>query len=230
MKMTDRAAFFAAVRKAFGALKQSQVDGFTVILDEWARRYPDADPRFVAYSLATTWHETDRTMQPIEEYGRGKGKVYGNGWWGRGFVQITWQANYEKAGKLLGVELVKDPRLALRKDIAAAILVQGMVDGWFTGKRLSHYFTGATSDPKGARRIINGMDRAELIAGHHAKFLGALAAAQRAEAPLPPPDDPGPPPNPPVDVKVNTPAPQPAPSGGLFSALGAALHRAFPKG
>src|ERR1044071_1113225 len=108
----NREAFFAAVRHApfDGRLSQLQVDGMNAILDAWEQRFSQSsssavgrpppgtgDRRWLAYMLATTFHETARTMQPIREFGRGRGTRYGTTYYGRGFVQLTWEANYRKA-------------------------------------------------------------------------------------------------------------------------------------
>jgi putative chitinase len=179
----DRQGFFAAVRETLfrGSMSQSQVDGCSVILQAWDDFEPTADPRFVAYSFATAFWETDRTMQPIAEIGRGAGKPYGRPdgqfgqvYFGRGFVQLTWLANYVNAAKYVGGDLVAHPDNALKPDIAAKILVWGMTKGWFTGRRLANYFDGTRSDWTDARRIINGVDRAALIAGFALHFLHAI--------------------------------------------------------
>lgn len=39
-----------------------------------------------------------------------------------------------------------------------------MIEGWFTGKKLSDYITLQKSDFKGARKIINGTDKDDEIA------------------------------------------------------------------
>ncbi|WP_165903918.1 hypothetical protein [Hymenobacter gummosus] len=41
-------------------------------------------------------------------------------------------------------------------------------------KKLSRYFTPLQADPVQARRTVNGLDRAERIAGYYAAFLHAL--------------------------------------------------------
>lgn len=197
----DRRRFYDAVRaKPFGgSLSADQVSGMSAILDEWDRRGLK-DFRWLAYMLATTIHETARTMQPIGEFGRGKGRKYGvkgkHGQvaYGRGYVQLTWDYNYERADKELGLNgaLTRNYELALRPDIAAQIMFEGMIDGWFTGKKLSTYFTDAKADWKNARRIINGVDKADLIAGYGRAFLDALKAAESEpeviQAVRPPPD------------------------------------------
>jgi putative chitinase len=190
----NRANFFAGVRKTLfvGGLTQSQVDGLNAILDAVQLAHVWAEPPMLAYPLATCFHETAKTMQPIEEYGHGRGHAYGvpTGPWhkiydGRGDVQLTWLKNYQLAttklrahGAIGGdVDLVKNPELALRPDVAAAILIYGMSDGWFTGKKLADYITPAHTDYVGARRIINGTDRAVMIAGYARDFEMAIRAA-----------------------------------------------------
>ncbi|WP_457659597.1 hypothetical protein [Sinorhizobium medicae] len=180
----DRAKFFAAVRSPLfaGKMAEKQVQGVDAILDEAERR---ATPlAHLAYMLATALHETARTMQPIAEYGKGAGRKYGVKGkygqvpYGRGYVQLTWDSNYERADKELGLggKLLRDFNLAMRQDIAAKIMFVGMTEGWFTGKKLADYI-GAKADYVGARRIINGTDKAKTIAGHAAVFEKALKAA-----------------------------------------------------
>ncbi|UYW25905.1 hypothetical protein OKC48_21940 [Methylorubrum extorquens] len=187
----NRAAFYAAVRASLfgGRLKASQVAGMDAIFDAAPSLLGTTS---LGYALATTFHETARTMQPIEEYGRGKGKSYGpTGFWGRGFVQLTWEENYAKATQRLrqlgylraNEDLVKTPKLAMRLDLAAAILFYGMVEGWFTGKKLADYFGGGRYEPVGARRIINGTDKDELIAGQCGLMVDALRAARHSVIP-----------------------------------------------
>ena len=183
--MPDRTAFFAAIRAPLfgGRLTPGQVDGLTRIMDDIDAR-PVTDLRWRAYMLATTFHETAATMQPIEEIGRGAGHPYANGgWWGRGLVQLTWPQNYAVWGKRLGVDLVGHPELAMTWPVALPVLVNGMALGLFTGVGLPRYFSAAADDPAGARRVINGVDRAEMIAGYHRAFLAALAGRPVAVQP-----------------------------------------------
>ncbi|MEH6725754.1 MAG: carboxypeptidase [Hyphomicrobiales bacterium] len=113
-----------------------------------------------AYVLATTFWETARTMKPVREYGS-EAYLKKKGYYpyvGMGYVQLTWEANYKRAGDELGVDFLADPRKLLDAEYAVKILVNGMVEGWFTGKRLSDYITLQKSDFLNARRIINGTD------------------------------------------------------------------------
>ncbi len=79
-----------------------------------------------------------------------------NLFYGRGYVQLTWYDNYLRAGSELGVDLVKNPELALQPEIAAKIMRLGIVGGWFTGRKLAHYFSGSLKDFVNAHAIING--------------------------------------------------------------------------
>jgi putative chitinase len=103
----------------------------------------------------------------------------GDGWKfrGRSLCQITGRDNYAKFSRLLGVDLVGNPDLALQPDIAGKIIVVGMRDGLFTGKALRDYFTSSSSDWVNARRIINGLDRADDIARYGKLFNKALQDA-----------------------------------------------------
>ena len=91
-------------------------------------------------------------------------------------MQLTWKANYEKAGQKLGYEsqLVNNPNLALRGDIAAQITVLGCKEGWFTGRKLSTYINSSGTEYGNARRIVNGTDGAALIAGYAQVWNAAL--------------------------------------------------------
>jgi putative chitinase len=184
MIAADRDQFFQSARDLLfrGSITQSQVDGINAIFSAWDELLPSADPRFVAYGFATVYHETACTMQPIPEDGKGRGRPYGlpagpyhQIYYGRGLVQLTWLANYQTAEKWIpGSDLVQAPDNALKPDIAAKVMIRGMTQGWFTGRKLSDYFDGVRSDWTDARRIINGVDKAALIAGYALHFLHAI--------------------------------------------------------
>jgi predicted chitinase len=184
MSLINRAFFFTQVRRTMFSnnLKQSQVDGINAILDGWEAKYPTSDDRWLAYALATTYHETDQHMQPIEEYGKGRGMPYGKPdpttgqvYYGRGFVQLTWERNYKTMSDLLGVDFVDHPELALDLDNATNIMFIGMIKGLFTGKSLANYFNSTTEDWVNARRIINGLDKAQAIAMYGHNFYSAIS-------------------------------------------------------
>jgi hypothetical protein len=182
--MIDRAKFFAGIRQSPfpGKLTSGQVSGTSAIINEWERRGL-TDLRWLADMLGTTKWETDHTMQPIKEGGSLaylKGKKYWP-WYGRGYVQLTWEANYKKfrdrVMKLFGADIIANPDLAMRADVAAFIMFEGMINGEFTGKKLSDYFNADKTDWVNARRIINGTDKAAEIASISKQFYADLVAA-----------------------------------------------------
>lgn len=172
-------AFFAASRRVFGRLTQVQADTVNHLLGA-ASAWPIG---WLAYGLATAWHEA--RLVPQDEWGRGSGKPYGAPGrhrgqiaFGRGLVQITWDANYEWADKALCLDgaLLDDFEMANRPDIAAHILIAGMETGHFTGKKLADYIEirGSHASFVQARRIINGQDKAETVALYADQFQDAL--------------------------------------------------------
>lgn len=201
----NRKAFFDAIRRDpfGGTMKQSQVDGVTFILDAWDADPKLIDPRWLAYALATAYHETAQTMEPVREAfwmpdaWRQKHLRY-YPFYGRGYVQLTWRENYEKYG------IADNPDAALEPARAAAIMFDGMTKGTFTGQKLADYFPpDGPADWHNARRIINGTDRAATIALYAKAFHGAILAASGvvpAEPEEPPamPDFQPIPPNPPT--------------------------------
>lgn len=202
----DRPAFFASLRSGLfgGTLSGRQVEGLSAILDGWQARVGEGDRRQLAYVLATAFHETAATMQPVREtlaasddaaiiildraYAAGRlGQVSspywrrdaeGKSWLGRGLVQLTHKRNYEAMSAVTGIDLVARPERAMEPEVSATILVEGMLQGSFTGRRLSRYFNAQSEDWVGARAIINGRDRAELIAGYGKSFNAALTASR----------------------------------------------------
>ncbi|MHC9235028.1 carboxypeptidase [Pseudooceanicola sp. 502str34] len=134
-----------------------------------------------AYLLATARWETAHTMEPVreaywlsEEWRERNLRYYP--WYGRGFVQLTWRENYVLAGLKLDRDLTVDPDVVMQPDIAAEILVRGCMGGWFTGAKLSDYVREGYVDFKGARRVVNGTDRASEIADLAVKYQAALVA------------------------------------------------------
>jgi hypothetical protein len=158
------------------------------LLDVWERLFAHEDIRWLAYALATAFHETAFMMVPLEEYGKGSGKPYGapagphgECYYGRGHVQLTWEENYIKGQERLASQYAADvpmheyPHRMLEDEPSALVLYDGMIDGWFTGVGLPQYFNSDTEDPVNARKIVNGLDKADLIAGYYWDFKKALA-------------------------------------------------------
>lgn len=208
MAAIDRRQLFDSLRDAQfgGRLTGAQVTGTEAILDHWEAHHPQADRRWLAYLLATAFHETAATMQPLREFGsaayfdrrygpEGRNPVLaralgnsqpGDGarFCGRGFVQLTGRRNYAEWSQRLGVDLLGHPDLAQQPALAATILVDGAIQGTFTGRRLGQFLHGRVTDWAGARQVINGRDRAELVAAHARVFDAALRGpARRADQP-----------------------------------------------
>ena len=207
----DRRIFFREIRLSVfrGRLSRAQADGMSRLLDVWEARYARHDARWLAYGLATDWHETMHRMQPVREtlaaserqaiarlrrwarklppkrrrtvlaYARVHPDT-GHAYFGRGDVQLTWRRNYRKLSAVAGVDLEADPEKALEPEIAARILFGGLIDGLFTGFRLKTFIDGDKCDWRGARLCVNGHDRAEIVAGAAEAFHSALTAARIA--------------------------------------------------
>ena len=181
----DHTKLFDGLRAGMhgGSLSEAQVASYEAILYA-ARTHGVTDPQHLAYIFGTTRGEVGATMQPVREIGRGKGRRYGipdpvtgEVYFGRGFVQLTWAENYRKLGKRLGIPLFEDPDLALKPETAAKILVIGMVEGIFTGKKLSDYINDRGTNYREARRIINIMDRADEFAELARRYEAVIRAA-----------------------------------------------------
>lgn len=172
-------ASFDILRKQLfgGRLSTSEVQALNFLVErckQGGMSYPEC-----AYALATVYHETDKTMLPIREKGSAlylRSKPY-YPFIGYGYVQLTWRDNYIRVGKLIGKDLGNYPELALDPEIAAEILVKGMLNGWFTGLGFRRHRPVARYDLNkyiSARQIINGKDRAKQIAEYAMIFEKAL--------------------------------------------------------
>ena len=182
---------FDILRKGLfgGSLSTTQVNSLNYLVQRcegYGLTYPET-----AYVLATAYHETgyaetvngrkviNRNMLPIKERGSESylsSKRY-YPYIGYGYVQLTWEDNFQRVGKLIGVDLLKNPEKALEKDIASEILIKGMVFGWFTGvgfhRKCPVYRYNHLSYVR-ARKIVNGTDKANLIADYAMIFEKAL--------------------------------------------------------
>ncbi len=203
----NRARFFADFTARTGlTLSLSRRNGL-----DWLLTGLERDPnlrllREAAYVLATIRWETMHTFQPIRErrFNRERfpreaarqDRYWNTGYYGRGYVQITWEDNYRKAGvglagsrfRIDGVNIVvgaetfvDHPGWVLDPAVSYAIAAAGMHHGWFTGKKLSNYIANnpPRTDYVNARRIINGLDRAQDIAQYAMQFELLLRAAYR---------------------------------------------------
>lgn len=169
----DADLFLFVYQDAQGELKPQQLAGLRFLLGALADDTNINDIRWGAYMLATVRHECAGTWQPIAEYGRGRGRAYGlpdiktgEIYYGRGYVQLTWKNNYANMGRHFGLDLLHEPDMVMRPEVAYTIMSYGMRTGAFTGVGLPRFINQDTCDYLHARRIINGMDCAERIAGY----------------------------------------------------------------
>jgi hypothetical protein len=191
----DRELFFDSVRKSLfgGSLSTQQVGGTEYLFDVWEEifeeKYPEDQRYWFAYCLATVFHETAQKMVPLEEYGKGEGHSYGepagdygNCYYGRGHVQLTWADNYAKGEQFLAeryglnVPMYQYPHRMLEDETSALVLYDGMIHGWFTGVGLPQFFDAraGVEDPYNARKIVNALDQASKIADYYEKMKKAL--------------------------------------------------------
>lgn len=201
--MIDKSRFFDNLRKSglHKSLSHAQVAGYEGILAYWKRTCIGVPIEYLAYILTTAYHETGGRIEPVREgfaktdagaiaavtklFKAGRiSKNYalpdrrtGKSYYGRGLAQVTHYDNYKRIGERIGRDLANDPDLLLLLPISVEALVIGMVEGLYTGKSLDDYITPDKVDYRGARRIINGTDKAEMIAGHAVKFESALQEA-----------------------------------------------------
>lgn len=183
----DRQLFYEEYRKEFGMIKLNKT--VETIESIFNRAELEKTPvKHLSYMFATAYHEArDAQYQydfyPIME--RGSWNYIVNQYWynskvrgwlgntsidrayllrGRGLVQITGETNYKRFG------LLDNPDKALEPETAVTILFDGMNKGVFTGKKLLDYINDGKADYVNARRIVNGTDKAQVIAFNADKF------------------------------------------------------------
>jgi putative chitinase len=204
-------AFFDFLRKGklLGPdLSASEVAGVSAILAAcgaagWGIAY-------TSYALGTAYLETGATMQPVMEANwlseesrnryffrmydingarpkkaRELGNIHpGDGakFPGMGYPQMTGRTNYTNASKDLGFDLVNNPKLAMRPDIAAAVMIWGIGKGKFTTKKAADYLPASgpatPAQFKDARPIINGHDRDDDVAAYCIEFQKGLIVGE----------------------------------------------------
>ena len=198
MEVIDRKFFFDTCRANFGKFKSAQVTGLDFLLNKFDESTDFDTKSKIAYALATIKRETAETYHPVQEgywittnrvtklynyyanHNPGAlGTIFPNGktgknYLGRGYVQITHNFNYSKLGTALSIPLLANPELALEEESAFKLMEYGMVNGSFTGKKLSNYFNDDGYDFLNARKIINGMDAAAEIANSAKIFFKAI--------------------------------------------------------
>lgn len=191
MLLNDQKTFFDTIRLTLfgGRMNQIQVARIEALLIEM-QRVKMVTPEQGAYILATAHWETDR-LNAMEEYASGEayegradlgntkpgdGKRYK----GRGFPMLTGRRNYQMASEMTGRDLIENPALASDPDLSAMVIVLGMMGGLFTKRGLAAFINDGKTDFINARKVVNGLDRAETIADIAERYLQAIKLAMGA--------------------------------------------------
>lgn len=165
--------FYDAIRPHVNLTTQNVI-GMDKVLDYIESK--EENLQQAAYIIATAWWETGQTMMPVREaYWKDEAWRKRNfryyPYYGRGYIQLTWDYNYKKASDYFEQDFIKNPDLVMQPEYALPILFVGMNEGWFTGKKLDNYIDNDDENDseelreyKNARRIVNGTDKAETIA------------------------------------------------------------------
>ena len=197
-------------------LNDAQRGGMREVLDYWLTHHRESDPRWLAYIFASIYHETGHKMIPVREGFKSSDKdardhvrmmfikgivnrdyaepVGGISYFGHGRVQTTHLQNYQKLSLRFGRDFVKDPSLLLDSRIDVEVAVEGHIEGLWTSRQLSEFISGGKCNYKDARRIVNGQDKADLIASYAVSFEWAIGMATRTV--------------PVADTKTTTPLPE----------------------
>lgn len=194
----DKKHFYDSYKEVFGVLKDPVIKAQDFLLDKFDTSEVFSTKARISYALATIKRETAETYEPVLEgywiKGDRLGKLYNyyqthnpgalttifpNGkrepaYYGRGYVQLTHNFNYNKFTNILKLDLVNRPHEALDREVAFKIMEFGMENGSYTGKKLSDYFTDEEYDFYNARKIINGLDAATEIANNAKLFMGCI--------------------------------------------------------
>ena len=192
MQIINHKAFFDAARLTLfgGKLTTIQFQRIEELLSS-AASFQTVEAEHLAYILATAHWETDR-FNAMEEYASGEayegradlGNVEagdGKRFKGRGFPMLTGRKNYKWASGVAGVDLLADPERASDPRISAPVILAGMLTGSFTGVGLGRYMNSSKVDFVNARRVVNGLDRAETIADLAHRYLAAIKAGMTVE-------------------------------------------------
>lgn len=139
--------------------KDDIIEGVAIYFNKYANDYDVNTPLRIAHFFAQAAHET-AGFRTLEEYASGAAyegrkdlgninKGDGKRHKGRGIFQLTGRANYDKFGKILGVDLISNPDLAKNPEIS----VRTALSYW---KSRNINLNADKDDIVGATKKING--------------------------------------------------------------------------
>lgn len=187
--------FFDNYHATFGATSLTVYNNINTMLQSLVKYQSRLTPGVIveqwAYIAATCYHESNHTFGAYCEVRQYKtdtprrkavraaqDKYWSTGYYGRGPVQLTWREEYAWAEKVTGRPLLNDPDLLLRDlPLGYEVAIKSMTDPSINGKQLSDYINTKKVDYVNARRVVNGTDRKQLIAGYAVKFYDIFKKA-----------------------------------------------------
>jgi peptidoglycan hydrolase-like protein with peptidoglycan-binding domain len=195
-QLTATDTFDAATAKAMVESKPSSAlllkweggdrDATVQAIKQEANRQGITNKDQIAYIIATVEHETAGSFEPVREgyyLGEPEAENYRRTlieyypYYGRGYVQLTWNYNYRTYSNLTGLDLINNPDLAMRPDVALFVIVHGMKNGTFSkhGYSLDYFTSDDGFDFVGARQTVNNTDKASDIAAIAQSWTANLA-------------------------------------------------------
>lgn len=160
-----------ACQQMYGPLGDQEQETIRGIVRTF-KQLGDGDARKLAYILATVELECSFISKREHETNTNIYKKYWtSGYMGRGLVQLTGYNKYYRFSQLLGVDFVTYPDKAIEMRYALPILVMGMMQGLYSGRKLGDYINAHKTDFYNARRVVNGLDKAGLLANNANNIL-----------------------------------------------------------
>ena len=148
-------------KKAFPTLTEQQYLNAQIIVNTaFAQTQTEQQ---IVYFLATAYGSSrlfpvkERLAKAGSKVRKYQEKYWDTGYYGRGYVQITWKRSYEEFQGILGIDLINHPELALNPFIASEVMIVGMRRGLFSieGKnKLDDYLGPGKYDFYNARRTV----------------------------------------------------------------------------
>lgn len=167
---------------AMRALLEKPAESADVVKERLAEAFRLIGLRYkahIAYGIATAQWETNHTFSPVKEAywlsenWRKNNFIY-YPYYGRGYVQLTWERNYDLYSGIVGLNLTEEPDFALRHDVSLFVIAHGMKMGSFTGRKLEDYITRNKIDFVNARRVINGVNKSHDIAALAESYMNHI--------------------------------------------------------